>query len=480
MTYPATLPNVIAWMDGRQQAYSDTGAAVLAMPYAGRVRRIDYPSPLSGNALAASDAARPWREPNALNFQLGATHQLALSASSAAALNDLTVAIAFRPRDLNSSGALGTISNLSGGFTLRIYNDNIVWVYFNTGSWEVAPSGSPTAYAKVPAGASGLITIRTTPTGLKASVVVNGVRTDYTKAVSLPATALLNTAWLLGSEDSATRTHAVFSQAIAVARSISDVENDALLTWLAANPAPDFPTTQPLVLVSGDSIAFGYNLARQSCWAFQAQQSINTATPAQPINLINVAVSGDTIALQEEDYATKMSQFLNPSRAKNIFLAAVGTNNIWNAGQDGPTALANYYAYLDSKLALGWAPIACTILPRTADANFVTRRSYFNTHLRAEWAARGYAAIADVALIPGMGADGDDLNLTNYMDGVHPTLVGNGLLEPVYRAAIQAAIGSSGGGEGGGGGSSGTTLVLRRQYDGLRNPPTYLFTLPDN
>lgn len=445
---PPPPPGVVLWLDGRSQTYSDTAATVQANAYTGRVRRINYPAPLSGNIQAPSDPVRPWREPNALNFQFGAQHSLAATATSATTWNACTIAIAFRPRLFGQSSTLGLIANSlvgsAGGLGVRLSNANLVSID-SADSWTVArPEDAglpfPNNNANVPAGHRAELTIRTNPAGIRVSVVVDGARIDYTHAIALGAAA--STAnWTIGSDVLyATRgSHAVISQAIVVAREVTDSENDNLLAGLAANQAPDFPASLPLVVVSGDSIAFGLNLDRSLTWSFKAQQSIETATPLAPINMLNVAVSGDTIQSQQDDYPTTMAPFFNPLRARNIFVGAVGTNNMANIGQDGPTALAAYYAYLDDKLARGWKVVACSVLPRNAGAAFNTARAYFNSHLRAEWAARGYSAIADVALVPGMGADGDDANLTNYQDNIHPTLVGNDLLEPTYRAAIQTA-----------------------------------------
>lgn len=428
---PAALPNLVLWVDARTQTYSDAGGTVAANPYSGRVRRINFPAPLSGNAQAISDALRPWREPNTLNCMLNAGHYLAATAASACVRNDFTIALSFRMRDNTTSAGQFLFANDAGGAYVYVFNSNLLVMTVGGYNWNIAA---------VPAGASCALVVRTTPTLLKASLVVNGTRTDYTLPVVLSGASVPAATWTIGADGRVPiiGIQAAISQAIAAARSVSEYENNELLGFLASAPAPDFATALRLVVLSGDSIAAGLNLDRALIWSFKAQQAICTASPLDPINLLNCAVSGDTIAMQEADYPTTMAPFYSAARAKNIFMAAVGTNNMANIGQDGPTALAAYYAYLDDKLARGWRVIACTVLPRAAGGAFNTARAYFNSNLRADWAGRGYSAIADVALVPGMGADGDELNATNYMDTVHPTLVGNDLLEPTYRAAIQA------------------------------------------
>jgi hypothetical protein len=199
------------------------------------------------------------------------------------------------------------------------------------------------------------------------------------------------------------------------------------------------PSQVPCVVLAGDSIARGFLLEsnRSAIWSFTAQQALDAT---QPVNLINAALSGAGIANMVTAYPTTMAPFYDGARSRNVLVGAIGTNDMATLNKDGPTTLADYFAFLDSAKASGWRIVACSVLPRTGtghDATFETARLYFNSAVAAQWAGKGYHAFADVAAITLMQNPADTLY---YLDAIHPTFLGNTQLEPVYRAAIQAAI----------------------------------------
>ena len=445
--YPSTLSGVVLWVDGRATAYSDTAATVPATAYAGRVRRIDQVSPASGSVTAASAAARPYRELTALNFQVGGAHAMAAPISAAVTQDAVTIAINFTMRDNFPGGPQLLLSN---GTTLQVltFSDNLITLKYNGGTnWFVSTTG-PTVYARATIGSQVTLTLRTTGAALSASVVVDGTRIDYALAVSVASTSLPGASWLLGWDgvSAGAELHGAIAQAIVVNRAISNAENDALITWLLANPAPYYcPASVPIVVVTGDSIARGFGLEanRSAIWSYLAQESLNAT---QTINLVNAAISGAGIQNQRDAYPVTMGPWYDATRSRNIFVGAIGTNDMATLNKDGPTTLADYYSYMDLAKAAGFRIVACTVLPRSGtghDAAFNTARAFFNAAVRADWAGRGYSAIADVASISGMGAVGDELNTTYYQDNIHPTFAGDALMAPVYSAAIQAALGSS-------------------------------------
>lgn len=367
-----------------------------------------------------------------MSFHCGAQHYLAAPVAPAVTANNATLAMSFTVRDIFPSALLqnGNIQAL-GLFT---FTSSLLCVAYDGTNW-ITPAAPPI-------GSQVEIVARTSPTGIKASVVVDGVRSDYSTAVTVSSASIPGANWNIGWDGASTgnQLQGAISQAIVVSRSISDTENDALLAWLAANPSTHLlPTNVPSVIITGDSIARGLGLEanRAGQWPFLAQSSLDST---QPVNLINAAASGNTIALQQAVYPSLMLPFYNASRARNIFVGAIGVNDMRTLLHDGPTTLASYYNYMDQAKADGWRVVACSILPTNAGGSFNTSRAYFNSHLAAEWAARGYSAFADVASIVGMGADGDDANLIYYQDNLHPTFAGDALMAPVYAAATQAAL----------------------------------------
>src|SRR5690554_940161 len=107
---PSLINDLALWLDGASAAWSDTGATVLASSPAGRVRKVDQPSPLSGSWLAASDAARPFRDTNAFSCHIGGTaHYLAAPAGTTLPGNACTIAISWTALDTNSPSPYGLL-----------------------------------------------------------------------------------------------------------------------------------------------------------------------------------------------------------------------------------------------------------------------------------------------------------------------------------------------------------------------------------
>lgn len=444
--YPETLPNLIMWIDGRLPAYMDTAATAQASSFAGRVRRTDYHSPLVGRAQAPNDSQRPWRENSAFNFEIGANTQLNAPASADCLQSAVTIAFAFSMRDKPAGAPQNLIGN--GALKLWTFSDNVVDVNYNSSgsNWFIGPSSGGEPYARTPLGHRVEVVLVTYANLLKATVVVNGTRTEYTLPTTVVPTTLSASGWLIGSDGTGVTNdqlaHMAFSQALVIGRSCTSTEVSGLLAFMRANPAPGFcPPQVPLLTVSGDSIAagsagiFGVPVAQR--WSSVAQQLLNAT---QPVNVINAAISGDTIVHQRDvTYPTVLAPFYDAGRAKAIAALAAGTNDIANAGRTGPVVLADQYAFADAVLAAGVKPAVCTILPRNPGggfdvANFNTQSGYYNTHLRAEAAGRGYLLI-DFAAIPQAA---DPTNLTYYSDGIHPTVALQTLMASVAATALQA------------------------------------------
>lgn len=445
--FPSTISDLLLWIDGRAPAYTDSAGTIAASAFTDRIRRVNYGAPAVGNAQSASDGTRPFYEPGALNFQVGAGSYLHAPVAADCLQTGVTVAVNFTARDRPEASDGCLICN---GTVLKVLNrgtDNPAVNYNNTGAiWLPDPS------LVIPLGAQATMIVRMSATAIKCTLVIDGVRTDYSTTVTVNATTLTAANWYLGWDGSTAgdeRFHGAISQGIVVPHTLTDPDNDSLVTFMVANPAPHFcPTGAALVGVSGDSIARGgagfYGVAAAQTWAMMAQQGLNAA---QPVNLINAAISGDGIIHQRDTiFPLDLGPFYSSARARNVYVLAIGTNDMATSGHDGPTALADYYRLADNVLALGGRVVVHTILPRnlgssTPQTNFNAARAYFNTHLRAEWAARGYHALADQAAISGMGADGDEANAAYYNnDQIHPNTNGHATLLPVYQAAIQLAL----------------------------------------
>lgn len=477
--FPA-VSDLLLWVDGRAPAYSDAAASIVASPYAGRVRRTNYGSTAVGSAQAPNDNVRPYRETNALNFQIGGGHYMAAPVASNCTQNAVTIALAFSMRDKPAGTQQSLLCN---GAVLRVwtFSDNVIAVNYNNtvNNWYIGPSGLlDSSSARTPLGAQIELVLRISATGMKASVVVDGARTDYVTPggqVNASATTLPAANWYLGWDGFTpsnfdSLTHGAIAQAALIGHVSSDSEVNDILASLRANPAPHFcPPEVPLFIVSGDSIAAAsagfYGVPVSQRWSSVAQQMLNAT---QPVNVVNGAVSGTWINQQRTEVFPLLSPFYSEARAKNAFILAAGTNDIATLGHSGATTLADQYAYAGAVLAAGFKPFLCTIPARNPGggfdvANFNTHAGYYNTHLRAEAAGLGYGLI-DFAAIPQAA---DPTNPTYFSDGIHPTIALQALMGQVAAAEIQAYLSRSG-----------VELVVERAHDVSRSPPTFVFSLP--
>lgn len=491
--FPSTISDLLMWVDGRSSAYSDTAGTALASAPAGRARRINYGAPAVGNAQAPSDPARPYREASAFNFQTGGGHYLQAPVASNCQQNAVTIAVNFSVRDKPEGSPQVLICN--GALNVWLFSANNLMINYNGGAnnWLPAPAGSPTAYVQPPLGSQGTLLLSISATDMQCSVILDGVRTDYVtpggQAVAA-ATTLSAANWRIGWDGVSSgdyKFHGAIAQALVIPRAVpAGAEREGLLAFLAANPAPHYcPTDCGLVTICGDSIAragvgfFGVPL--ESSWAMLTQQLLDAS---QPVNLVNGAISGSVIgtpstAGQYRDVFLPILQpFYSSARAKNIFVQAAGTNDMAAGALDGPTTLARDYALQDAALAAGFRTIGTTVLKRIGtghDAAFETARSYKNTHLLAEYAARGYAGVIDFGGIPEAQ---DPSNTTWFSDGIHPTTALHALMAQRAAPVIQAALadiappspspGLSG------------VLTIEKQYDGRTSPVVYLFSLKNS
>lgn len=132
-----------------------------------------------------------------------------------------------------------------------------------------------------------------------------------------------------------------------------------------------------------------------------------------------------------------------PAITDSLLVVELGANDL-NIATPNPAAFtAALAAYIDARLAAGWAKvIATTIMPRTdaggaSDTDFNTARATANATILS-WVGGRLAAVADWAADPIMGSDGASDNATYFGDKVHPTAAGNTRLGPITAVAINS------------------------------------------
>lgn len=127
------------------------------------------------------------------------------------------------------------------------------------------------------------------------------------------------------------------------------------------------------------------------------------------------------------------------SSPPNRLIAFAGTNGITLAAHSAATEYANFQTYLAAQLAAGFAVseiYVLTMLPRTGVSE-VTRSAY-NALLIAGAITSGYN-IVRLDLEPNIGAAGQNLNTTWFLDGTHPTDAGHAVIaQKIYDAMYLA------------------------------------------
>lgn len=121
--------------------------------------------------------------------------------------------------------------------------------------------------------------------------------------------------------------------------------------------------------------------------------------------------------------------------AWNFLSVMIGTND-FSSGANRPVFLADLAAYLDARRAAGWIVILNTIPPRN-NAAFNIERNIVNGYLRS-WVGVHCDEIVnhDATLI---GQDATAADLTYFqVDGTHPTVAGQTLLEVNFKAVLDA------------------------------------------
>jgi GDSL-like lipase/acylhydrolase family protein len=444
---PAGIANLALWLDSTKQSYSDTGGTTPANSPDGRVRRIDQPTPLTGSWLAATDPTRPFVESASGTNYIYVPYLTRLAQPVGPTLNlqDCTYSVSFAIRewtDISAFGLFSALDSIGSEFSMR-WNGGAPTLRYGSHNWNPAGLTLPVTIAATLPSPIITLTIRHTATTTDAVFTVNGVTTTASESFATPARTVSGIT--ISPNDSSgvlLEGHLLLSSFVGVNRAMSDAERDALHTYQVAHaPAATITTAAPLLVVDGSSIEVGFGVFPKTRWASVLPPNVwGTA----PLRTSVVAVSGRTIAQLAADYATRVKPFRDAARTKTILILAGGATNSMNiGGLNGAATLAAYLAYLDQVRTDGFLAIACTVLPRSGtgdSATFNADRATFNAGLAAGWASHA-DAFADPASVAGMGADGDSNNLTNYQsDKIHPTAIGQGLIEPAYRSAVLSLL----------------------------------------
>lgn len=441
--FPASVVPTV-WFDGNQRAFSDFSATTPVD--SGLIRRINEPVAQAGAWTTPSDPERPYRDPNAVRFELvgsaGGYEMTRAGVVSGIAQNSCTLVASFVARDCaNGCPGMGVVrtDDLRVGFIVS----QILWVYHSGGSiWFTS--------LPIVQGVENIVIIEYLPTSIVATVKANGAATSQTLSITLSSAAVTGT-WRLGLTGSS-YFYGSIPQVMGIARPITFTEKAALMAWVDAQNAPAaYPDDRALLAFVGDSITRGVAATYSFAYPFVALTSIrstkpltevcNTATPGIGANGLILAGAGTTYY--------EANRFYSALRIKNVMVVALGSNDLSGTNSTqffldgtGPpgTPGSGIYPLCDAARATGWKVVLVGVPPRSgslsvSQATYDAKRDAVNADMAANWTAHADAFV-DVRPITNYGANGDSANLTYYADAVHPTNAGHALLAPYVAAAI--------------------------------------------
>lgn len=140
-----------------------------------------------------------------------------------------------------------------------------------------------------------------------------------------------------------------------------------------------------------------------------------------------------------EDALLRVDSAMGPSVAgapRNVLIVFAGTNGVILGGHSAATEYANFKTYIAARIAAGWRGkdiIVCTMLPRTGLSE--PTRTTYNASLVGDDGAYGYK-LARLDLNASIGAAGQNLNTTWFLDGTHPTDAGHAVIAQILYDVV--------------------------------------------
>lgn len=221
------------------------------------------------------------------------------------------------------------------------------------------------------------------------------------------------------------------SAVIFYASALSDADLSA--ARLAYSAAFDVATTTTKqVIALGDSIFAGQPLTRQHSAVRDAMASMPSGT-----RFHNMSVGGATTQSVTTLYPISYTAII--AAHPSVVVINLGTNNV-SAGDSASTIFSGLGDLCDLVHADGGKVIICTLLPSNAYTSpKLAQLAALNTQIRADWATIADGMI-DYAADPTMGAPTAPADTTLYIDGIHPTELGESYTVPATETALLALI----------------------------------------
>lgn len=205
----------------------------------------------------------------------------------------------------------------------------------------------------------------------------------------------------------------------------------------------------PNLIFDGDSLTAGFGLTIPPDVTYPNQTVALLSYAASAVN--NVAVGGNTAAQRTAALSSAVYPLWKNDGAPQIVIIWAGTNDLY-FGASAATTYANIKAYCTTLRAAkpNAKIIVLDVLPRTnsgTPGTFETDRQTVNTSLRGDFpTSTAYSLIytgasyadylVDIGSNTTIGLAGQTTNATYYLDLVHLTSTGYGIVAPYVRNAI--------------------------------------------
>lgn len=209
--------------------------------------------------------------------------------------------------------------------------------------------------------------------------------------------------------------------------SAAQVAQETAFINYQVNNRPGFPSggpanasSTPQIICQGDSETAAYP---GGTWCNSTYMVLNNT-----YSFNNWGISGEHAATLAATASFRSLTSVAPASGRNFCLVWEGTNDFAQAvtGATGAAQIAASLRALAAKdTAEGCTPLVATMMSRTGNdiggsVSLDTDKNTLNALIRANWAAWGYAGLADIAAFPNLGADGAYSNsICFYSDHAH-------------------------------------------------------------
>lgn len=191
--------------------------------------------------------------------------------------------------------------------------------------------------------------------------------------------------------------------------------------------ARDFDLTPQIkgnIVCDGDSITEGAFASYFNNWPRLMEDLLLYNS-----NIHLTAFSGGTTVTQNANRTKWQSKIFSSNDPYNLVIVFLGTNDL-AGGIVAETVYGNLSSYISAIKTIGYDVIVCTCLPRQAflSTQAENERLAYNQMIRENWASLGCSYLVDFDAEGTMGRTDLVGNATFYVDGTHPTILGQNII----------------------------------------------------